>query len=95
MGTLPSFFKLRFILEVVFYEIDALFLHLTQIVTNECPFIYLCFLCQNGTEKVYGSSGYLYIDINILSGNSPNIQNTLYQKSDVIVYKSGSWPESW
>ena len=42
-GDIALFFKLRFILEVVFYKIDALFLHLNQIVKNDCPFFYLYF----------------------------------------------------
>ena len=59
MGTLPSFFKLRFILEVVFYEIDAFFLHLNQIVTNDCPFIYLCFVMSKCYRKSMFHSNYL------------------------------------
>ena len=50
-GDIAPFFQTRFILEVVFYEIDALFLHLNQIVKNDCPFFYLYFYVKMLQKK--------------------------------------------
>ena len=68
MGTLPFFFKVRFIFYFVFYDIDALFLHLYQNETNDSHFIYLCFLCQNVAENVCFTQARMELDIHSLPG---------------------------